>query len=91
MIESQLSQLKDLIEAAHFAPDDDAYLAIVIDNLVDLREAHQKQIDLLTALVEGQTQLHQLAATLLDRQQTKPASRSRRVKQQGNGAASVNA
>ena len=62
MTESQLSQLKDLIEAAHFAPDDDAYLAIVIDNLVAPREAQQKQIDLLTALVEGQTQLHRAAS-----------------------------
>jgi hypothetical protein len=88
MTQAQSNHLTDLIEAAHFAPDDDAYLAIVIDNLLALREAQQKQTDLLTALVEGQSQILQLAATLVD-QQTKPASKSRRVQHQGSGAARV--
>jgi hypothetical protein len=64
MTESQLSQFKDLIEAAHFAPDDDAYLAIVVDNLLALREEQRKQTALLEALVDTSSQMLKLVSAL---------------------------
>ena len=50
MTDDHAKQLADLIEAAHFAPNDDAYLAIVVDNLLALREGQQRQTALLSAL-----------------------------------------
>jgi hypothetical protein len=65
MTDDHLKQLTDLIEAAHFAPDDDCYLGMVVDNLLALREGQEKQTALLEALVDGQLKMLQLLPTSL--------------------------
>jgi hypothetical protein len=60
MTDDHLKQLEDLIEAAHFAPNDDCCLGMVVDNLLALVAEQRKQTALLEALVEGQARMLEL-------------------------------